>query len=464
MQAPSRLVDLVGKAIAQAKVEGLPVLLCWSGVWPQQDGLALLAKSAQTRWWFWQQPGLQMVAGGIAVGAPINAERFGVAQQFAQDYLARSLVGGDDINRCPIAVAGFSFYDRVTPMWWQFPGAEVYVPEWLLQSTETETSLRVHVLVQASSEVEQVCAQIERCWSSLASWSGLDFSWQEQPNQIEYQEVEGDRHWSEMVTQAKAMITAGNLTKIVLARSLEITATLPINPLNLLNRLRTNYPECVCFGINLGGAASFIGATPEFLLQFSLEGGRLHLRSDALAGSSRRGLTLDQDRALGEELLHSAKNGLEHQIVVNSIRDRLLESGANLEPTIPPRLLQLKNVQHLHTVIKGQLLPRAQFQCLEILARLHPTAAMGGEPRQAALAIMRDWEASDRGWYAAPIGWFGGGKNQEEGAFVVGIRSGYVQANRARIFAGAGIVAESDLATELEETTLKFAALLQAIA
>lgn len=407
-----------------------------------------------------------MVAGGMAVGARItgkhSGERFDLVKRFAQDYLGRSLAGGNGADCYPIAVAGFSFYDQVRPMWWQFPVAEVYVPRWLLQSTATGTSLRVNVLVQASSEVEQVCAEVENCWASLASWMSLDFCWQGRANRIAYQEVEGDRHWSEMVTQAKIMIEQGKLTKIVLARSLEVSAVEPIKPLHLLDRLRTSYPECVCFGINLGGAASFIGATPEFLLQFDLRAGVLNLRSDALAGSSRRGLTLAQDQALGQELLRSPKNGLEHQIVVNSIRDRLLEIGANLDPTVPPQLLQLKNVQHLHTVIKGQLLPKEPFQSLEILARLHPTAAMGGEPRQAALAIMQDWEASDRGWYAAPIGWFGG--EQEQGAFVVGIRSGYIQGNRARIFAGAGIVAESDLATELEETTLKFAALLEAIA
>ncbi|MFN5751179.1 MAG: chorismate-binding protein, partial [Pseudanabaena sp.] len=97
---------------------------------------------------------------------------------------------------------------------------------------------------------------------------------------------------------------------------------------------------------------------------------------------------------------------------------------------------------------------------LDILQQLHPTAAVGGEPRDRAVCFMQQWEACDRGWYAAPIGWLNG---NGEGTFAVGIRAGYIQGDRARIFAGAGIVSNSQVENEQSETTIKFTALLKAL-
>jgi menaquinone-specific isochorismate synthase len=491
----NKLESLIVKAIAQAKVQGYPVLLSYSQDWPECDGLKVLAKTlelgAKSGWFFWEKSELRLVGSGVAIAIENVRDRFQVTKEFGQNYLAKAVIGGEtSLGRIlPLGLAGFSFHDRlVAPdqinedqSWWQFPQFRVYVPGWLLRQVPGHNILSLNFLISEDSLVSEIWTEIQKKNQELTilnnsipnnsiQISAIDLSTSSNsitnsiPNSISFTEVEGDRSWPEMVEQAKELIEEGQLSKIVLARSLEVRSLHQIDPILVLERLRRSYPECVSFGINLGGSANFVGATPEFLLQFSSKNGLTKLKSDALAGSIQRGNNPAQDLQLGSQLLQSKKNLLEHQIVVGSISDRLQQMGISVQPISPPHLLQLENVQHLRTVIEAYYSPSEQFQALEVLAHLHPTAAMGGEPREKALEIVREWEASDRGWYAAPIGWFSGDQNQESGSFVVGIRSGYIEGNRARIFAGAGIVADSQLDTELEETRLKFAALLQAIA
>jgi len=470
------LEKLIAQAIAQAKAQGNLVLLSYSQDWQEMDGLEFLAQDLLTRnWFFWEQAQLQLVSSGIAIEAEGSGDRFEIAKRFGQQYLAKAVIGGNTSlgKVLPISLAGFSFHDPKYPdqSWWQFPRFQVYVPRWMLRQVPGHSILSFNFLVTENSAIAEISEQFQQQLLKLRSLSeslkkdqnsNLNDDTLTQ-NQITCTEVEGDRSWIEMVGQAKKLIEKGELTKIVLARSLEVRSLREINPIQVLRNLRRDYPECVSFGINLGGEASFVGATPEFLLQFNLENGLLKLKSDALAGSIQRGKNLKEDTQLGLQLLQSRKYLQEHQIVVKFISDRLQQMGIASAPISDPHLLQLLNVQHLRTVIEASLSTSESFQALAILSQLHPTAAMGGEPREKALAIMQEWEASDRGWYAAPIGWFSGNQNQETGAFVVGIRSGYLQGDRARIFAGAGIVAESELDMELEETRLKFAALLKAI-
>ncbi|NJM27851.1 MAG: hypothetical protein HC856_05785 [Pseudanabaena sp. RU_4_16] len=151
----------------------------------------------------------------------------------------------------------------------------------------------------------------------------------------------------------------------------------------------------------------------------------------------------------------------EHEIVIKSICDCLHKIGADLHPIEPPKLLKLSNVQHLYTPIAAELANTSWLTAFDVLEQLHPTAAVGGDPKATALHLMREWEVCDRGWYAAPIGWVNG---NGEGAFAVGIRSGYLSNNKARIYAGAGIVSDSQFDAELDETAIKFEALLQALA
>ncbi|MBL4574999.1 MAG: isochorismate synthase [Opitutaceae bacterium] len=180
------------------------------------------------------------------------------------------------------------------------------------------------------------------------------------------------------------------------------------------------------------------------------------LETKAIAGSAPRGKSASEDASLGRDLLHSEKDLREHQIVLESIIRRLGKLGLEVKSTSRPSLLQLANIQHLHTSLLGEV--DAGIHILDVLKELHPTPAVGGTPREAACKHIPSLESFDRGLYAAPIGWI---DSKGEGEFVVGIRSALIDGATATAFAGNGIVAGSDPEKELAETNWKLKALLE---
>ena len=182
------------------------------------------------------------------------------------------------------------------------------------------------------------------------------------------------------------------------------------------------------------------------------------LRTAALAGSAPRGATPEEDARLGQGLLASAKDRGEHAIVVRALTDGL--EGICDELTMPaePALLSVANIHHLHTPVSGRLGPGKTL--LDAVERLHPTPAVGGWPRAAALRFIREQEGLDRGWYAAPLGWL---DRHGAGEFAVGLRSALLEGSTAALFAGCGIVGDSDPAEEYAESRLKLRPMLAAL-
>ena len=256
------------------------------------------------------------------------------------------------------------------------------------------------------------------------------------------------------VARAVAMIAEGRFEKIVLARRQELAAPGALHPLRVLNGLRQRFPDCYAFSFANGRGQSFIGASPERLLR--VDSGRL--LTEALAGSAARGSSASEDAALGNTLLSDEKELREHRHVIASIERRLAPLGLQLDHANRPGLKRLANVQHLHTPVSA-VLP-AGVRLLDVLARLHPTPAVGGTPRAAACAQIRELEGFPRGLYAGPVGWI---DHRGGGEFFVGIRSALIDGARARVYAGGGIVAGSVPEREFAETELKFKALLDAL-
>ena len=264
----------------------------------------------------------------------------------------------------------------------------------------------------------------------------------------------GSGDYRAAVARAAAMIGGGRFDKIVLARCRELTAPGVLHPLKVLNALRQRFPDCYAFSFANGRGQSFIGASPERLLRAT--GGAL--LTEALAGSAPRGRTAREDAALGGALLGDDKELREHRHVVASIERRLAPLGLKLVHADRPGLKRLANVQHLHTPVSAELPPGVRL--LDVLARLHPTPAVGGSPREAACAHIRELEGFPRGLYGGPVGWI---DHRGGGEFLVGIRSALIDGARARVYAGGGIVAGSDPDREFAETELKFKALLEAL-
>ncbi|CAN1210856.1 isochorismate synthase [Tumidithrix helvetica PCC 7403] len=510
---PNSLHDLIRSAIAKAKNLDRPVLLSYSQTWLPGDPLLFLATHAQPTQpqFYWEQPSKDwsVAAAGsvvsLSISNPILCEsRFEQAKRFSTSLLADAVVGnaadleglGLDANlvASPYVLGGFAFHeaiagfqqdnwhsDRATrngeKIWHGFPPVMWFVPRWILHRTGGRSIVTVHAYIQPQDLWEAIASSLATTLMELRHSSQENSQDRAQgnsqnafiehtpfpfsaPTSLRTEEVLGIQSWSGIVEQALDLIQQQKLDKVVLARALDVSADRAFNPFAVLHKLRCDYPECVSFLVNCGSDDTFLGATPELLLQVKSHANYLGLRSNAVAGSIQRGKTEAEDRILSDRLLNSQKDINEHKIVIHSICDRLQSMGAQLDKLAPTQLLRLSNVQHLYTPITAKL-PNADWSdTFDVLAKLHPTAAVGGEPRDRAVQLMQQWEACDRGWYAAPIGWLNG---NGEGAFAVGIRSGYICGDRARIFAGAGIVANSQVTTEQSETTIKFAALLKAL-
>lgn len=252
--------------------------------------------------------------------------------------------------------------------------------------------------------------------------------------------------WQRAVATAVARIRAGRLRKVVLARDVYATASADFDTRVLLHRLAASYPDCYTFA-----CAGLIGATPELLIR--RENGAI--RSLVLAGTVARGRDAEEDVLLGARLLSSAKDTEEHGYAVAGVQAALAPLCAALAVDASPSLLQLANVQHLATAVTGTLASRSQREdsVLALVAALHPTGAVCGTPTETAAELIRELEGMDRGRYAGPVGWVDSRGNGEWG---IALRCAEVEGRRARLFAGCGIVAGSDPATELAEAQAKF--------
>ena len=250
--------------------------------------------------------------------------------------------------------------------------------------------------------------------------------------------------WEQAVAEAVAAIKAGGLRKVVLARDVFATADEPIDARILLRRLAARYPDCFTFACD-----GMLGATPELLVRRDGH----DVSALVLGGTLPRGADPAEDKALGEELLASAKNNEEHAYAVESIRDALGLLCDTLDVEARPSLLKFPNLQHLGTQVRGTLAEGQTLRsALALAAAVHPPAAVCGTPAGTALDLIRELEHMDRERYAGPVGWVDADGNGEWG---IALRCGQLSGRTARLFAGCGIVAGSEPAAELAETLVK---------
>jgi menaquinone-specific isochorismate synthase len=269
-----------------------------------------------------------------------------------------------------------------------------------------------------------------------------------EPGALQWREgsLPGPR-WEQAVAEAVTAIKAGSLRKVVLARDVFAIADEPLDARVLLQRLARRYPDCFTFACD-----GMVGATPELLVS---RDGR-QVSALVLGGTLPRGADPEQDLALGEELLASAKNHEEHAYAVVSIREALEPLCETLDVDARPSLLKFPNLQHLGTRVRGTLAAGGDQatpkSALALAAAVHPPAAVCGTPTAVALDLIRELEHMDRERYAGPVGWVDADGNGEWG---IALRSAQLSGRTARLFAGCGIVAGSEPAAELAETLVK---------
>ncbi len=271
-----------------------------------------------------------------------------------------------------------------------------------------------------------------------------------QGTRFEVRSPRAPEDWCADLEAARDQLRAGAARKVVLARELVIDADQPFDRRAVLEQLRRAYPAAMLFA-----SGGFVGASPELLVE--RDGQRV--RSHPMAGTAPRSGDPVVDAALAEALVASGKDQIEHRYTIDMVHETLLPWCSYLDEEAAPSVVAMANVQHLATSVEGQL-SSPSASVVELMLALHPTPAVSGWPRRQALELMATYEGIDRGRYAGPVGWVDRGGN---GAWTVGIRSAEIDGARARLFAGVGVVADSDPVAELAETRAKFEALLNAI-
>jgi salicylate biosynthesis isochorismate synthase len=360
----------------------------------------------------------------------------------------------------PLLLGALGFTGRVpaeADAWAPFGASSLVLPELLLATTPEGTWLTGSLAGPAAPSGVRA---LERRWERLAARAravtpnpgGIVAMPVYAPLAVEGSQP-AHEHWRRLVGMFSGAVGRGRIDKVVLARRVDLRSPVELDVPNALRRLAAGAPESTTYAFRRDGR-TFLGATPERLVRTE---GRT-FRTVAVAGTVGRGADAAEDARLGRALLASEKDREEHAIVVQSITDLLRPVADSLEVAPEPGLMTLRFVQHLVTEIAGTV-PDAHG-LLALGDRLHPTPAVGGEPRDVALALVDEHEGFDRGWYAGPVGWLGA---DGDGELCVALRCGIVDRTRATLFAGCGIVADSDPDLEWEESRIKLRAVVSAL-
>jgi len=394
----------------------------------------------------WADPdGLEVSGAGTAAAVTASGEdRFATVRAWADDLFDAVDYDGPEAAR-PRLLGGFAFFDDHEPSapWTGFPAAQFVLPECQLASVGDETWLTVARVGEdvTVAGVERALADAREAVEALPAMrpSGP------RPGVSGTTPTPDRGEWTTGVRDALARIEAGDLRKVVLATALRADLDAPVDPRDLLERLRQRYSQCFRFLVAPTAEAAFLGATPERLA--TLRDGRVE--TVALAGSVGRGDSPAEDARLAERLRESDKLRHEQGVVVDTIARRLEELG---DVAVGDRGVRtLSNIQHLETPISAAV--GEDTHVLDVVETLHPTPAVNGLPPGAALDTIRETEAFERGWYAAPVGWFDA---DGDGTFGVGLRSAVASGDSVTLFAGNGIVADSDPDDEWDEVQLKY--------
>ncbi len=382
-------------------------------------------------------------------------DRFNQAEYFIKSCLENIINFGNN----QLTFAGphffcyFSFFDQNTQIDYPFPSATIFLPRWQIAVKNKHCILVNNLIIKASTNVENILQELQHKIAQIQSLECAATNVDQLPNNFSKQSVTNAQDFKQAVGSAVEKIRSSHLSKIVLANALDVKSSNIFNIFKSLNNLRQIHPNCYIFSTSNGKGQNFIGASPERLISIDNH----ELISDALAGSAPRGKTPAEDAANANRLLNSIKERHEHSLVIDFITQRLNQLGL-LPQVLAPRLRQLSNIQHLWTPITAKVPP--SVHPLNIVSQLHPTPAVAGATRDFACAEIRRYENFERGLYAAPLGWIDARGNCE---FIVGIRSALIDGDRARLYAGAGIVAGSDPEKEFAEVQLKLQALLKAL-
>ncbi len=421
------------------------------------SALAFASRRPGEPWFCFEQPdrdGAALAAlGSVREIRTSGASRFADAAEAWRELAANAEAGVPDgpAGAGPVAVGGFAFAPEggAARHWQGFSAGDLTVPEVAVARRRGEVAMTLAALVTPDDDPAQVAARIQERAAGLRA-GPLPLLDPDPAGRFHVESVAPPQHYEAAVARAVERIRAGDFEKIVLAREVAVHAPAPHDAAAVFGVLRAAFGSCFVFCAGRGDAA-FVAASPELLVR--RDGQRAS--TVALAGSIRRSADPAVDDHLGEQLLRSEKDREEQQIVARRIALALRPHAVWVTAPDEPAIVKVANIQHLATPIRAQL--THPHSAIELAGLLHPTPAVGGEPHTVATPQIPALEGIDRGWYAGPVGWTDA---NEDGEFCVALRCALLRGHEARLYAGVGVVRDSDPAAELAETEVKLGALL----
>jgi len=473
--ALARLAARAAEAAGSARGRGRPVVVSVVERLGAVDPLAIIAQVTgagvgngrtvlgEPDGMYWSRPSDRFAIAGIGAVATLTARGADRFREIDRAWMAltdgaltddaANLMGGAG----PLLMGGFAFEPEGprTARWDGFPSARFNLPRFLVTEVGDSRWLTTTIIVGPDGTPDVTPATLAPVRERIVRLP--EDSGQASPaaddTAVRYTDLRAPVEWRAAVQRAVDAIRAAAFEKVVLARGVRAVGAAPFDITAIMRHLCAVHPESFVFACWRGDRV-FVGASPERLVRLD---GRDVLAS-SLAGSAGRGSGPEDDARLAATLLASSKDANEHAVVVRVLRESLSQLCDEVTAAATPSLLTLPHMHHLHTIVRARL--RGGHSLLELVGHLHPTPAVGGTPRDTALAFMRAHERLDRGWYASPIGWL----QRDRGEFAVALRSALIQGDEATLFAGCGVVRESDPDLEYAESILKLRPMAAALA
>lgn len=450
------LTSFINNAVKRAKEMGTKQFISWT---KQMNEISLLdmfkySERFDENRLFWTNSKRDFMLLGFGTAKKIVAEkdRFEQLEQLWDEFIAKASIYNPYRSQGTgvTALGGMNFdpLRKREPLWSKFPMSELTIPSYLLVYDRGKYYATVNCYVDQKDDAETVIEKINQMEQHLEKGQNISNG---SSSQIVERLEKDSVQWKESVRKAVDIIRAKEAEKIVLARELRLKLSDCAQISFLIEKLMETQRQSYVFAYEQGENC-FIGASPERLVQIQGDA----LLSTCLAGTAPRGENEDEDRQIAnDELLYNDKNREEHEHVVQMIHSSISPFCHDINIPNQPVILTLRDLQHLYTPVTATLNEGVSvFQLIEVL---HPTPALGGVPTNKALQFIREEEQFDRGWYGAPLGWLDSNRNSE---FAVAIRSGLVQKDEVSLFAGCGVMADSDPEQEYEETAVKFLPML----
>lgn len=449
----------IPKELVQAFEKGYRQFSWVKEINENQDSLRTSFEKGQKKYkgerFYWQTPekNFTLVGFGKAKELTDDQASFEKVDAFILEEKAKIYQNNFITGTGAILFGGFAFDSKPIEQndWGRMEQGLFYLPTFLLTETDGKQYLTMNFSAETEDALQQKWQQLTEEFASVMETEKVA---KKEPAQIKAEEI-AVSEWMTVVDDTVAKLReAGPLKKVVLARRMEVKSNQPFQAEVILQNLQQQQTNTYFFVLE-SDEQIFVGATPERLLKASKE----TFSTASIAGSVSRGTTETEDDSLGHYLLNDLKNKQEHKIVVDRIIKELEQmTGTSIQATTP-QLLKNRDIQHLYLPIEGKR--KKAYRFLKGVQQLHPTPALGGEPKELAIAWLKEHEQLDRGLYGAPIGWVA--IKEDIGEFAVGIRSAVFTGAIGYLYAGCGVVKDSQAEQERIETKIKFQPMLRGI-